>query len=732
MPARVIVCGGARDGQGRSTFVVNLAFSLLKETRGRVLIVDLDPNGIGDTAAMIGLAEARTLVDFTPYLAQLTPQAFGPYLAAHPTGLGFLPIAANLEGALKSSPDAVRKALDLLAHICDYVVVDAGSGCDPVNIAALERAAGILLVTSASPTALSAARRFADRLQALHFPQQLVKFVVNAHDESLLSKEAVASRLGRAALVVLPKDDKLCGEAINKGNPFVLDQPRATLSRVYDEFTRQCVEKGIFDQLAAVARGKGQAVEGRRDVEVTQEQEKALEGFLKARGGPRGKVSKELDPRTKLKMLIHKRLPEQLDLKRVDREIGNRPDRDKLLREKAEAAVAKILDEEGTGVADRAARKRIVKEVCDEALGLGPLEDLLADDRVTEVMVNGRDNVFIELSGKLQKTDLSFTDDQQLLGVIERIVTPLGRRIDEKSPMVDARLADGSRVNAIIPPLAIDGPSITIRKFAKDPLQVDDLVRYGSLTHDLADLLRACVQARLNIVISGGTGSGKTTLLNVLSSFIPMDDRIVTIEDAAELQLRQPHVVRLESRPANIEGVGEVKIRDLVKNSLRMRPDRIVVGECRGAEAVDMLQAMNTGHDGSLTTVHANTTRDALARLETLVMFAGLDLPSRAIREQIASAINIIIQVSRLSDGSRRVVSVAELVGMEAQTITLQEIFAFKQTGVTQDRKVVGSFGPTGFVPKFVSKLTELGIAVPRGIFGTPQQAAANVPRGRA
>jgi Flp pilus assembly CpaF family ATPase len=431
-------------------------------------------------------------------------------------------------------------------------------------------------------------------------------------------------------------------------------------------------------------------------------------------------------------MLIHKRLPEVLDLKRLDREIGTRPDRDKLLREKAEAAVARILDEEGSTLTDRAARKRIVKEVCDEALGLGPLEDLLADDRVTEVMVNGRDNVFCEMAGKLQKTDLSFTDDAQLLSVIERIVTPLGRRIDEKSPMVDARLADGSRVNAIIPPLAIDGPSITIRKFSKEPLGVDDLCRFGSLTPELADLLRACVEARLNIVISGGTGSGKTTLLNVLSSFIPADERIVTIEDAAELQLRQPHIVRLESRPANIEGVGEVKIRDLVKNSLRMRPDRIVVGECRGAEAVDMLQAMNTGHDGSLTTVHSNSTRDAIARLETLVMFAGLDLPSRAIREQIASAIHIIVQQSRLSDGSRRVVSVAEVSGMEGQTITLQEIFAFKQTGVDQNRKVVGSFGPTGFVPKFVSKLTEMGIALPRGIFGTPQAGAPPLTPGRA
>jgi septum site-determining protein MinD len=731
MACRVVVVGAARDGVGKTTFAVNLALSLLKETRQRVLLIDLDAAGVGDAATLLGVTEARTIADFIPYADQLTPQSFGPYIQAHSSGLGLLPLAANSQAAMKLPPDGVRKIIDLASPLCDYVVVDAGAGVDPVNILAMERAAGIFLVGSATPTSLAATRRFADHLQTLHFPQALVNFVVNDHDASgALAKEAIASRLGRAALVILPRDQVTTLDAALRGAPFVSDAPRALLSRTYDGLARQLVEKGILEQLAAVERGRGQQVEGHRSVEVTQEQDKAIEGFLKARGGNRGKTRAELDGRTRLKMLIHKRMPEVLDLKRLDREIGTRPDKDKLLRERAEAAIAKILDEEGAGVTDRNERRRIVKEVCDEALGLGALEDLLADDRVTEIMVNGRENVFAEISGKLTRTEYSFTDDAQLLAVIERIVTPLGRRIDEKSPMVDARLPDGSRVNAVIPPLAIDGPSITIRKFAKVPLGVPDLIRFGSLTADLADLLRACVEARLNIVISGGTGSGKTTLLNVLSSFIPEDDRIVTIEDAAELQLRQPHIVRLESRPANIEGVGEVRIRDLVKNSLRMRPDRIVVGECRGAEAVDMLQAMNTGHDGSLTTVHANSARDALARLETLVMFAGLDLPSRAIREQIMSAIHIIVQVSRLSDGSRRILSVCEVSGMEAQTITLQEVFAFRQTGVDANRKVQGTFGPTGFVPKFVSKLGELGIALPQNIFAAPDRAS--VPRGRA
>ena len=731
MACRFVVVSAARDGVGKSTFAVNMALSLLKETRGRVLVMDLDINGVGDVSALLGMTENRTIADFLPYIAQLTPQTFGPYIPAHPTGIGVLPLAATPQAAAKVAPEGVRQVLDLVAPLCDYIVVDAGAGVDPINVLAMERAAGIFLLASPTPTGLAATRVFGAYLQSLHFPQALVKVIVNAHDAaSPITREAIAARLGRPALVIFPKDDALTLEASLKAAPFVMDQPRAPLSRHYDEMVSQLVEKGVLDQLAAVERGKGQQIGGKSVVEVTQEQDKAIDGFLKARGGNRGKSGPELSARTRLKMLIHKRLPEVLDLKRMDKDIGNRPDKDQLLRERTEAAVAKVLDEEGASLTDRNERRRIVKEVCDEALGLGPLEDLLADDSVTEIMVNGRDCVFAEVNGKLKRTEYTFTDDAQLMAVIERIVTPLGRRIDEKSPMVDARLLDGSRVNAVIPPLAIDGPSITIRKFAKVPLGVADLVRFGSLTPDLADLLRACVQARLNILISGGTGSGKTTLLNVMSSFIPENDRIVTIEDAAELQLRQPHVVRLESRPANIEGVGEVKIRDLVKNSLRMRPDRIIVGECRGAEAVDMLQAMNTGHDGSLTTVHANSPRDAIARLETLVMFAGLDLPSRAIREQIGSAINIIVQVSRLSDGSRRILSVCEVSGMEAQTITLQEVFAFKQTGVDANRKVLGTFGPTGFVPKFVAKLGELGIEVPKGIFATPGQAT--IPRGRA
>ncbi len=375
-----------------------------------------------------------------------------------------------------------------------------------------------------------------------------------------------------------------------------------------------------------------------------------------------------------------------------------------------------ILSEEGI-VLTRAERRRLFEQIVAEILGFGPLEPLLADETITEIMVNGPKNIYIERKGLISRAEVTFENDEHVLRIIDRIVAPLGRRIDESSPTVDARLPDGSRVNAVIPPISLVGPVITIRKFSKVPFTIDDLIRFGTITPELVEFLRACVIAKCNIIVSGGTGSGKTTLLNVLSGFIPNNERIITIENAAELQLRQEHVVTLESRPPNIEGRGEITIQDLVVNSLRMRPDRIVVGECRAGEALDMLQAMNTGHDGSLTTLHSNSPRDTLARLETMCLMAGMDLPVRAIREQVSSAIDLIVHQERMRDGSRKVVKVTEVQGMEGQIITMSDIFEFEQTGI-EAGKVIGRLRPTGLRPKFIEKIEQAGIHLPPAIFG--------------
>jgi len=408
---------------------------------------------------------------------------------------------------------------------------------------------------------------------------------------------------------------------------------------------------------------------------------------------------------------------------RLHRMLINRMDLTKLgqlepeqLHEEVARLASSLLAQEDTPLST-GERERLIHEVRHELFGLGPLEQLLADTSISDILVNSPYNIYIERGGKLEKTSIEFKDNEHLMRVIERIVSSVGRRIDEASPMVDARLKDGSRVNAIIPPLSLDGPVLSIRRFGAEPLRMHRLLENQALTPDMASMFEMCVNAKLNVLISGGTGAGKTTLLNALSAYIPGDERIVTIEDSAELQMQQPHVVRLETRPPNIEGKGEVTQRDLVKNALRMRPDRIVIGEVRGAEAIDMLQAMNTGHDGSLTTIHANTPRDALARLETMIQMTGMRLSDRAMRQQIASAINIVIQVARLTDGTRRITSISEITGMEGETITMQEVFIFDRRGVDKDGRVLGKFRPTGVRPRFAERLKIYGMQLPRSFF---------------
>ncbi len=411
-----------------------------------------------------------------------------------------------------------------------------------------------------------------------------------------------------------------------------------------------------------------------------------------------------------LKRLIHSKLVDKLDLSRVSDLAGE------TLRREIRLVVERLCDTENP-LLNRMERERLIDEVLDETFGFGPLEMLLKDPTVSDILVNGPHKVYVERRGKLEKTEVKFRDNEHLMQIIDRIVSKVGRRVDETSPMVDARLPDGSRVNAIIPPLALDGPSLSIRRFGANPLKLEDLLNFKAFTPEMAMLMEACIKARLNVVISGGTGCGKTTLLNTLSAFIPHDERIVTIEDAAELQLQQDHIVRLETRPPNIEGKGQVSTRDLVRNALRMRPERIIIGECRGGETLDMLQAMNTGHSGSMTTLHANSPRDAQARLETMIMMAGMELPIKAMRQQISSAVDLIIQANRLQGGPRKITSITEVMNMEQDVIIMQDIFRFKQLGIDQNGRAFGQFEATGVRPTFITRLEASGIKLPSNLF---------------
>lgn len=448
-------------------------------------------------------------------------------------------------------------------------------------------------------------------------------------------------------------------------------------------------------------------------MERLQKEKSAEADEFKIQKNKKSLNAKQEDPYSEIKGRIYEKIISDIKSRNIKND--DKEDEEEL-RHLISSIIDSVLDLESSFI-PKSDRQKIALEIMDDTIGFGPINTLIHDPAISEIMVNGPDQIYVEKKGKLILSNVKFKDEQHVMRVIEKIVAPLGRRIDESSPMVDARLPNGSRVNAVIPPLSLNGPSITIRKFSEKPYTVKDLINFGTFTPSIAMFLKACVEARLNIVVSGGTGSGKTTSLNVISSFIPEDERIITIEDAAELQLEQEHVLRLETRPANIEGKGAVSIRDLVKNSLRMRPDRIVVGEVRSGEALDMLQAMNTGHNGSLTTGHANSPRDMLSRLETMVLMAGMELPVRAIREQIASAVDLIVQQSRLKDGSRRVTHITEVLGMEGDVITLQDIFAFKQNGRDEKGKIIGEIVSTGVKPKFMDKINETGIIFPYDFF---------------
>lgn len=696
----VIAVVGGKGGVGKSVFSVNLSVALMRELKAKTLLIDLDQRSCGDQNILTGLRPKKTVNEVANFTGVINPQTLETLVAKHPSGLAYLGAVHSADQSLNAPGDLFSKQLSSLSQFYNFIVVDMGNDFTDLQMAVLEEASVVLSLTTPEVLAVNQTKRVTQELMAQVLPAEYLYVVVNNTGRSSLDPKLIQQTIGRPIIGSIPQDDATVYNSIQRSMPFMLTQAQGPLASAYSDIVRK-LSGGLLQKLKGMSKPKKVA---------PQITDAAI---------PVSKGQKSQSPETLLKLQIHSSLIKEMDLKKDLTKSKGDPVKEQELRQKTQKAISLITDRLAPALS-RDERSKVIKQVLDESLGLGPLEELLEDPTVTEIMVNGADTIFIEKAGKITTSKVTFTSNQQLRNVIERIVTPLGRRIDEKTPYCDARLADGSRVNAVIEPLSIDGPALTIRKFPAERIEITDYTeRFNSLTKPMAEFLKICVEQGLNIIISGGTGSGKTTLLNVISGFIPSAERIITVEDAAELQLKQEHVVRLETRPANMEGSGEISIRDLVRNSLRMRPDRIVVGECRDGAALDMLAAMNTGHDGSMTTVHSNNPREAISRLETLCLMAGMDLPARAIREQIASAVNLIVQISRFSDGSRKVSSITEVVGMQGEAVTLQEIFRFKEEGFDKNRKVIGQFQSMGMIPTFIEKFEQRGVTVPRNLFTT-------------
>jgi septum site-determining protein MinD len=717
----LIAVMGGKGGVGKSVFAANLAHAFLKEMRAKVLLIDCDPKSCGDQNFITGIRPQKTVMDLAAFSGAIMPQTLSQLVTTHASGLGFIGAVMGPDQPFSVQPELLRKQLFSLSQHYKYIIIDIGSEADLLQLSIVEDATAVLVVTTPEVLVVNQTRRIVNDLLAASVPGDFIQVILNKVSRNGLDQNAISQSLRRPIAGTIPQDDLTASQALQKSVPFVLGSPTQPISAAHHDIVRK-LTGGVLQKLKSLSKPKVTSVKAQATgTPAAVDNGAPLLSMEKTRKSGR---KRDMDPLTLLKMQVHSGLIKEMDLKKDIVNSEGDPAKARELRTKTQRVISEITDRLSPGL-PRDDRARVIKETLEEALGLGPLEELLADPSVTEIMVNGCDMIYIEKSGKLILSNVTFTSNLQLRIVIERIVSPLGRRIDERTPYVDARLPDGSRVNAIIEPLAIDGPSLTIRKFPAERITHNDYVeRFSSMTRPMMDFLKVCVEQGLNIIISGGTGSGKTTLLNVMSGFIPTNERIITVEDAAELQLKQDHVVRLETRPANLEGTGEITIRDLIRNSLRMRPNRIVVGECRDGAALDMLAAMNTGHDGSMTTVHANTPREAVARLETLCLMAGMDLPAKAIREQIAGAVDLIVQISRLSDGSRKVMSITEIVGMQGDTVTLQEVFRFKEESFDKNRKIVGQFQALGLIPTFIENFEQRGVVVPRDLFITSTSTA--------
>lgn len=720
--AFLIAVIGGKGGVGKSVFAANLAHAFIKEMKAKTLLIDCDPKSCGDQNFITGIRPLKTVMDLAGFTGALTAQSVATIVTPHPSGLSYIGAVQGPDQVFSVRIDLLRKQIHSLSQHYKYIIIDLGSELEAVQMGIIDDATAILVVATPEVLVVNQTRRLMNDLLSASVPGEFIQVVLNKVNRSGLDQNAISQSLRRPILGSIPQDDATAVAALQRSSPFVISNPASPMSSAYHEVVRK-LTGGVLQKLKLASRPKVTSIAKPSDGNAASGPgaSSGLPSMMEAKA--RKGRKREMSPLTLLKMQVHSGLIKEMDLKKDIMNSEGDPSKARELKNRTQKTISELTDRLSPGL-PRDDRSRVIKETLDEALGLGPLEELLADTTVTEIMVNGCDMIYVEKAGKLTLSNVSFTSNLQLRNVIERIVSPLGRRIDERTPYVDARLPDGSRVNAIIEPLSIDGPAVTIRKFPAERITDKDYVeRFGSMTRQMMDFLHICVEQGLNIIISGGTGSGKTTLLNVMSSFIPVNERIVTVEDAAELQLKQEHVVRLETRPANLEGTGEISIRDLIRNSLRMRPDRIVVGECRDGAALDMLAAMNTGHDGSMTTVHANNPREAVARLETLCLMAGMELPAKAIREQIAGAIDLIVQISRMSDGTRKLLSITEVVGMQGDTVTLQEVFRFKEEGFDKNRKIIGQFQALGLIPTFIEEFEQKGVSIPRNLFMSAENA---------
>lgn len=704
----IIAVIGGKGGVGKSIFAANLTAAFAIELRAPTLLIDCDTKSVGDQNLITGLKPLKTLRELTSSTQSLNSIPIQQIVTQHPAGFSFVGAVRGPEEILSVPSDSLSKLIEYFSRSFKYIIVDLGNEIGPMQTTILQEATAITIVASPETLVVQQTQRLINELLSQTYPKEMFQLVLNKFSNQGLTPQVIAQHLGLNPIGIIPSDEPTAMQSMALSRPFVVSNPKSALSASYFEVVRK-LSGGILQRLKSIQKPKP-VVSASEVIPVTSS------------ANPNG-----YDARTLTKLRIHSELIRTIDLKKILAEAGDSESKEKELRAKTQRDIGLIADKEAPDLA-REERQKIVKEVLEEALGLGPLEDMLADPAVSEIMVNGANRIFVEKSGKVQLSGIKFTSNDHLRRIIERIVTPLGRQINNATPYVDARLKDGSRVNAIIEPLALDGPALTIRKFKKGGISPEKYIEFGSSSKNMLEFLKIAVEYGYNVVISGGTGSGKTSLLNMISQFIPAHERIITVEDAAELQMMQEHVVRLETRPASMEGTNAVSIRDLIKNALRMRPDRIVVGETRDGAALDMLQAMNTGHDGSMTTTHANSPRECIARLETLVMMSGLDLPVRAIREQIAGAVDLIVQIVRLSDGSRKIISITEVVGMQGEIITLAEIFKFKETGFDKNRKVLGQFQSTGTVPSFAQEIKDKGGHIPMEIFSNDPPKASPVP----